>query len=41
MLTNCGPTGRLTTHVRQHCGAAGHPALRQLSRSKYSQGLRP
>src|SRR6266849_1291558 len=24
----------LTTHVRQHCVAAGHPALRQLSRSK-------
>jgi transposase len=24
----------LTAHVRQHCVAAGHPALRQLSRSK-------
>ena len=24
----------LTTHVRQHCAAAGHPALQKLSRSK-------
>ena len=24
----------LTTHVRQHCAADGHPALQKLSRSK-------
>jgi hypothetical protein len=27
--------------VRQHCVAAGHPALRQLSRSKLHKILRP
>ena len=27
----------LTTHVRQHCAAAGHPALQKLSRSKTPQ----
>ena len=30
----------LTSHVRQHCIAAGHPALRQLSRSKLHKILR-
>ena len=30
----------LTTHVRQNCVAAGHPALRQLSRSKLHKILR-
>jgi transposase len=30
----------LTAHVRQHCVAAGHPALRQLSRSKLHKILR-
>ena len=30
----------LTTHVRQHCVAAGHPALRKLSRSKLHKILR-
>jgi transposase len=30
----------LTAHVRQHCVAAGHPALRQLSRSKLHTILR-
>jgi transposase len=30
----------LTAHVRQHCVEAGHPALRQLSRSKLHKILR-
>ncbi len=30
----------LTAHVRQHCVAAGHPALRKLSRSKLHKILR-
>jgi transposase len=30
----------LTAHVRQHCVAAGHPALHQLSRSKLHKILR-
>jgi transposase len=30
----------LTAHVRRHCDAAGHPALRQLSRSKLHKILR-
>jgi len=30
----------LTAHVRQHCAAAGHPALRTLSRSKLHKILR-
>jgi len=30
----------LTAHVRQHCVAAGHPALRRLSRSKLHKILR-
>lgn len=30
----------LTTHVRQHCVAAGHPALQKLSRSKLHKILR-
>src|SRR5215471_7931726 len=30
----------LTAHVRQHCVAAGHPALQQLSRSKLHKILR-
>ena len=30
----------LTAHVRRHCVAAGHPALRQLSRSKLHRILR-
>ena len=30
----------LTAHVREHCVAAGHPALRQLSRSKLHKILR-
>src|SRR5262249_60962830 len=30
----------LTAHVRQHCVAAGHPALRTLSRSKLHKILR-
>jgi len=30
----------LTAHVRQHCVAAGHPALRKLSRSKLYKILR-
>ena len=30
----------LTDHVRQHCMAAGHPALRELSRSKLHKILR-
>jgi transposase len=30
----------LATHVRQHCTAAGHPALRKLSRSKLHKILR-
>src|SRR5450755_4236883 len=30
----------LTAHVRQHCVSAGHPALRQLSRSKLHKILR-
>jgi transposase len=30
----------LTTHVRQHCVAAGHPALQMLSRSKLHKILR-
>ena len=30
----------LTAHVRQHCVAAGHPALQTLSRSKLHQILR-
>ena len=30
----------LTAHVRKHCVAAGHPALRQLSRSKLHKILR-
>jgi transposase len=32
--------GLLTAHVRQHCAAAGHPALRRLSRSKLHKILR-
>jgi transposase len=32
--------GLLTAHVRHHCVAAGHPALRQLSRSKLHKILR-
>jgi hypothetical protein len=30
----------LTAHVRQHCVAAGHPALQKLSRSKLHKILR-
>ena len=30
----------LTAHVRQHCVAAGHPALQMLSRSKLHKILR-
>ena len=30
----------MTAHVREHCVAAGHPALRQLSRSKLHKILR-
>lgn len=29
----------LTTHIRQHCAAAGHPSLRKLSRSKLHKML--
>src|SRR5579863_115959 len=30
----------LTTHIRRHCGAAGHPVLQKLSRSKLHKILR-